>query len=908
VRAKIVLGLMLALMVVPVVANDNTTTKSLERALAGLVNDYALTAGMIVGERGATGACLLELNRNFQRNEKPQLAQAQSRIFRELELSNIQYDIRRFNAPRTLADGNLFKVDAECRPIQYLPQIPEFKPPTLRRAGELTVQYLAPAEDPTTIEIEVVTRSKTHVIEVVRGEHTDPPTGLNLALPRGPVVVGAEDLILKWNDSVLVDWSLGRWPLLRNFQPDAKTRIRVRSGSSVSEVGDVATATSGARVAFPEGAVLTLLRIGKKGLPEQQAKVSWRRSQTARALFTRDARGREFWGRDPTNFEAQIVQSLRTSTNRPNAVVTLTLQPQLDAQLREVLATAARSAAGPGKRWSGYGSIVLMDAVSGHFIAAAGYPTAPRPLRLPGDTVVADEGFREEFLKKRNIGSVAKAPIAYAIISTTPALVGLTMQPYDPGDQTSVLGIPVDKYGETGNSNCAERGRAEFECFLSKSLNRYAATLLTLAAVPGLDQSDPYARLRVGSGAPLGAEAVQLIDAAHHVDITQPPRDLLWARQPTDLHWTRLPTGEQLEGLAWVQYAKSEYDIDVALSSGTGYAALPVHGYMWRNAFVDGTGTAPSLQTIAPEKENLRLNQARDLRANYLQLILGGGESSWSSVKVAEIFARCVTGRRIAGSFVYGGDANWPSLKGEKDPAVHAAHNRYLAGLEAVFVSGTGLSRFGKNVSALKRRAQAGNLQLSIYAKSGTPTIERYVDAEEEDFLLPIDRAYRTQVLSAQRASDGWQISVRGKLIDAELLRNFPNDASLPADYAPLKVKHLRYLELFNGATPEDQTMMCDVGGTFQCRPPRDRPRNAAGKALPGPTEGYARNYAVYAELRNPANGKTCRAISMAVSFSEKSDAFTDMMNALLDPVNGVLSESLGLSGERPGMACDAAR
>jgi hypothetical protein len=864
-------------------AEPETDAEKVERSLARLVNQHALPWHMIVG-KSINGSCVLSLEHNFRRAMDADTGAAQSRIFRELELSQLRRDIRRYNAPRTLADQALFRVDSECSPVEYVPQIAEFRPPKVTSVGAFKVQYPSDV-GAEALEVEVTTAGKTHKLAVRRQQSPDVASELDLARPRGPIDMGEEDLVLKWNGDILVDWSLGRWPVLRSFRLDSKTRMRVHAGGSVAE-SDVTTATTGSMLAFPEGAVLTLLKYSANGEPVIRSQVSWRRLKTSQVLYSIDPRGQEFWGWEPTNFEAQIVRSLRAQRAvRPE--VTLTFDRALNAQLQAILDPAIKAASKLDPYPEVYGSIVMMDVATGDFIGAVGAPTlAGTPRSLPAEAFVPDEQFREEFLRRRPIGSVAKAPIAYAIIANAPALADLTMQEYPAGKQHSILGIPLrGPFNEESNS--ARCDSVDFECFLRKSLNRYAATLITLAAIPRLDADNALDLIGHTNDTLLGKETFQIGNPLRTID-----------RQPRDLIWARTSSAEQLMALGWVRYAKENYDIDIAMSAGTGYVSSGVHSYMWRNALtsVDPMG----MQMVSPERENLRLDQARYLRANYLSLILGGGESLWSSTKVAETFARTITGHRIRGSFVRQAQRpNWSALEGTNDDRVERARSRYLSGLSQVFVSGTGAIDFGLHAASLVARAKKARLELSIYAKSGTPTLEASgAGADEGETRHPIDEAFRAGTLGSVQTPTGLQIHFYQRPVTAALVETFK-----PAPASALTRQHLHYIALFNSLDAQSQALMCDVrGATFDCEWPQSQRHSVP------PREGEGRNYAVYAALSDPVSKRPCRAVSMAVSFSSsKGDSFKQMLNALLEPAQGPLSRTLGLNDDAKGGGCERA-
>lgn len=865
---------------------------TIAESLARLVNIHALPSHMISGNRAPDGHCALNLDRDFTRAANADLAKAQDRVFRELERSSIEREIRRFNAPRTVSDEQIFRVDeSTCSPVEYRPQISEFKPPQSRTFSELTVQYAGEKHEQVMV-LEISSGGKSRTLPVVRkAASTGAAPGLDLSAPEGPVVSGGEDLVLRWGKVVLADWSIERWPMLRNVHLDANTKLRVHAGRNVTESGQVGSPSAGSRIAFPEGAVLTVLRRDSRGFFNPVANLSWRQTRVSETLYRGDAKGIDHWARPPSNFELQIVKSLRELPQSGKRSVTLSLRPELSQQLQDTLNTATKPYSRLEKDWNIFGSVVLMDALSGEYLGVAGYPAATTPRRLPNEEFVVDERFREEFLTRRNIGSVAKAPIAHAIIASTPALAGLSMKPYPGKDQNSVLGIALPKpFNEAGNSaRCGNKGgyAVDIECFLRLSLNRYAATLLTLAAIPSLDKGDLASRL---SGTkPLGNEAVSI-----------PGKSLLVDHQPKALLWAGTPSAEQLQGLPWVRYAQSEYDIDVAFANGTGFASSDVHHYVWRLATRESDRRQAGFQMISPEKENLRLNQARDLRGNYLPIILGGGESLWSSAKVAETFARTVSGTKVYGSFVQVNRAQaWADLKGIAEPDVVAARQRYLSGLASVFPAGTG-TEFNPGVQGLHRRAQEKGLKLTVYAKSGTPTVQDFESPDEENlaYLHPIDRAFRDGILSASHSPSGTTILLSGKRIDKDLLADLSAQKGGLIGQGPLRINDIRYLARFNTLDALSQSEICkQVGATLSCLWPPDtlRKQGEPAQLARRIRTDKGRNYAVYAELRQASAGKVCRAVSMAVSFSEEGAPFTNMLKQLLDSNKGPLAKALNL-------------
>jgi hypothetical protein len=137
------------------------------------------------------------------------------------------------------------------------------------------------------------------------------------------------------------------------------------------------------------------------------------------------------------------------------------------------------------------------------------------------------------------------------------------------------------------------------------------------------------------------------------------------------------------------------------------------------------------LDSIAPATENLQLDRIdeRDYRTRFLPLILGGGESRWSNIALAEAFASIVANRRVRARLVAPGEAASTS-RAEGSPAFVDSEVRraLLSGMSGVVRFGTASKSLGAVRREMARAAcvQRGRL-FELYGKTGTPELEDYV-------------------------------------------------------------------------------------------------------------------------------------------------------------------------------------
>ena len=536
-----------------------------------------------------------------------------------------------------------------------------------------------------------------------------------------------------------------------------------------------------------------------------------------------------------------------------------------------------------------YASAAILDGINGEVLATAGLPVADSPVRLTGGAFVVPRG-REEYLIRRVVGSVAKVPIGFAIVSRHPDLVSLKLRPWGAKEAkqgfASILGQPIAPLADHGvREPCTQR--VNFTCFVAQSLNRYATTLVALAADPTLDGGSIET-----SGRPLLSDDFWTVkDCAEMHHVTQ-PKGFLFARTPA---------GAELAGLPWVKQAESLYDIGTIGSVGIN-ATEASHLYAWRHALKQAGDmrALDAFSLVSPERENLQLNQARDFRGDYLSLVLGASESRWSSVKVAEAFARIVTLRRVRASFVEVpvGANEVPPLIENLSSGAQNAHGVLLDAMTRVATSEGTAGYLSKSVQRLKGLAEQSGHKLTVYMKTGTPRVDSETDSGRSETLQQLaDARLLTWSRRLSERGPSWNLMYRGKLIDSNTLKGLPDEKS--ADFGGERRQRslLQFLATVNRQDGADQSLYCAIrGAKIDC--PDRKPTTAS--------DDSGRNLASVFVLAKP-DGSICRVIAASFGISIRGSGRDDsaFQGIVLDGLSedGPVSVALGLRG---GPKCSA--
>lgn len=395
-------------------------------------------------------------------------------------------------------------------------------------------------------------------------------------------------------------------------------------------------------------------------------------------------------------------------------------------------------------------SALVMDAFSG---AVRAMPSCPGDADLEAfpqlPTRVRSRLLRNQNLIAHPVGSAAKPFWAAAIGTSQPWLLDLEIPGHPDPEAAEVFGCPLPAPYATA----PHEGWEGFESFIQSSCNRYmvelaTASLLAAQATPSCAAEDGVACLP----SPPRGEGVngRICDRLVRLTLTE------------ELPFTGSSCGDfrlidadfgaatSLEAIGGVAAYRDRAPL-VAPESGLdpAYRAGRYRLDVWRDPLealevagdtADRTRSALRFAAVAPEATNLALNTVEDLRADWVNLLLGGENSRWSNFQLAEATARLLTGRAIRGKLVDevgdldpGEGGAW--FTGEREPArvlpgdlLHGgARRRVLHAMELVAAPGGTGARLVSAIAALERRVarvlENYAYEVRVFAKTGTPTL-----------------------------------------------------------------------------------------------------------------------------------------------------------------------------------------
>lgn len=405
---------------------------------------------------------------------------------------------------------------------------------------------------------------------------------------------------------------------------------------------------------------------------------------------------------------------------RNRAVLGANVTTSLDADLQTALQRKLEDFVAPGLRHEGGrgfpAAITVMDAKTGQVLALASYPA----------NASQGAGTRRAWEANQNfvnlpIGSAAKPLFSSAILEIWPELSTLAIPGYASGEHDNLLGLHIapslNEEGSYGDLNWVT-----FNDYLQRSSNIYAATLMMLAT-----SLDPLKQ-----------------------DMTKPssPYRLL---NGTRGH---LPTLEISQGnvlgtisccVKWPDELARLYDIQAEdierQGTGTIFTDARYDKTPWRpllDALPDPRFLHQSnLDSVSPVRVDLQLNNVHNFRTEYLTLILGASTSRWNNVKLAEAYARLVTGRRVEARLTEAGPDPVPMIgcNNTRDPdGLFCPRSRdvILHAMALVAVgSGTAAGQVGAKLAPLVAKAARRGEVLGFYSKTGTPKIPDAVNTPE---------------------------------------------------------------------------------------------------------------------------------------------------------------------------------
>lgn len=430
----------------------------------------------------------------------------------------------------------------------------------------------------------------------------------------------------------------------------------------------------------------------------------------------------------------------------------LTLDRELTGALDTLVLGSALCAAGDLDRPRSV-SLLVMDAFSGRVQAMPSCPDAAELARwepLPRRSRV--RLLRNQNLVDHPIGSAGKPFWAAAVTTAHPNFLDLTIPGHETEHQNALFGCRLP----SSYRDFPHPGPVDFERFLRASCNRY---LVEMATATFAVREDPARPSRCGGE--LSAEAFLgcLRRAA--------PEDPDAGRISFCGREIPIVLSDELEGVETgcrLTGVRAAFDGTLPFERVTGARTLSrempgapradttspgarfrLGRYrvdVWRELLreFEAAGsreisrTALRFASVVPEATNLELNTVEELRRDWLNLLLGGENSRWSNLELAEATARLVTGREVRASLA---SRFADSLTAGAPPAgrfaplgpssLHpGARRRVLHALELVWREGTAAA-LAPQIERLAARTSELGYELYAFAKTGTANVQKPV-------------------------------------------------------------------------------------------------------------------------------------------------------------------------------------
>ncbi|MES1245885.1 MAG: hypothetical protein ABUT39_30035 [Acidobacteriota bacterium] len=487
-------------------------------------------------------------------------------------------------------------------------------------------------------------------------------------------------------------------------------------------------------------------------------------------------------------------------------------------------------------------AVTVMDAKTGELLALASFPSAEDLGDWQEGTAARERLLRNHNFSRLPIGSVAKVILASAILQETPSLASLRIRAYPGGEIDQILGIELDPPMDDHSIPDGGDGWLDFDEFIERSSNKYAATLLTLATAAA--DGD---RLRPPLGDPDVPEELPFQEQFEY-------QGSLWTRRP-DLRLpiarnTRppergkgprppdlckristlefLPYAERLSSLFGLEISrktlKTQPDRQPRRPPGEGDDLvdtsiwMPVLEYLY-----DGRESIPPdhpFYGASPERENLAYNLMDSYRQQYLSVVLGGGSSTWTMPRVAEIFSRLVTGKQVDANLVRrirlsDGSVIEPPPQRLPDLPMNPAIRQRIADALTRVVNPEGTAHDLRPVIlSLDQSFAAKGKALGFFSKTGSPNntsfvptrVARAVDALIANGALRLDDwrriVYRgTGPVNADRGEDA-----NSSVPSLDALQANPQDMAILRRLGVSPRYVIRVCDTWNDSRPEDRT------------------------------------------------------------------------------------------------------
>ena len=380
------------------------------------------------------------------------------------------------------------------------------------------------------------------------------------------------------------------------------------------------------------------------------------------------------------------------------------------------------------------GAVTVLDAMTGDVLALG---SAPLPRTSRGSETAGVRRLTQTSTRNRNlvpmaVGSTAKIVTSAAILSRFPALRYLCAPASDAsGSFQTVLGVQLNH--EINDEVLG--GDVDFHRFIQKSSNRFGAALILLAAAR-MDNNGAAGQMGVRSsplaGSQMGADSYGVVGNGARGASSCGARqsimpDFIFPREPgrDGSSPTRTlsivpPVAATLraeqDGTSWIDmmdtlYAMPRLEPD---SDTRGYDSTMCKPF-WEN--LSATDTA--LADVSPDNEDFGFGTMQDVGNQYIQVILGGGEAPWTTLKLAQSYARIVTRRQLNPRIVYSAETS----RAEPLTALNSEGRwTLLQGMMAAASEGGTAKAVGAIIEQHSGQVPAGQV-LRVFGKTGTPTV-----------------------------------------------------------------------------------------------------------------------------------------------------------------------------------------
>jgi hypothetical protein len=379
-------------------------------------------------------------------------------------------------------------------------------------------------------------------------------------------------------------------------------------------------------------------------------------------------------------------------------------------------------------------SAVVIDAFTGEALAIAGVSARDGPEDQPLRPSPA--------LDLHPIGSAMKPLVAAAIIAEQPRFASLCVRVARPGPDTgSILGRRLQRPINAAPADI------DFATFIRTSNNAYLPAMVLLASATGRGEVPlgdgeawGYGSCSIAAGRPASVWDNRLDPADDRANgRSAPPAWVPRLAAIFSLNPAPRNAPDQLaQDSGW--NARFAGDCQAAQTSPAprepAFGSATIDAGPWR-LLGKGSGAGAGwcgLDDIAsPRREALTLSGRRSFEAEIMQAILGNGEGQLSTVKLAEAYARLVTGRRIEASFLAVEAPLRPAAA--LDPVYPpAAQAQVRTALASVVSAGTG-TRAAPPLEAAREALAARGYALERFGKTGTPTLVRLSFSQEDRAL-----------------------------------------------------------------------------------------------------------------------------------------------------------------------------